>query len=205
VVVLAAAQPSISAGRSDQATGRSGRGIARGRGHQTARLAAVRACRPRSRANGYVNPLAAAAVTPKRIDQGVDYAGSGALVAIGEATVTYIATSDTGWPGAFIEYQLRSGPEAGCYVYYAEGVIPTGGLRVGEQVRAGEAIATLDPGNPSGIEIGWGSGAGTQTYAAMAGQWSATSEQDNLPSGAGASFSSLIAALGGPPGKVGVP
>jgi hypothetical protein len=142
-------------------------------------------------------------VTPERIDQGVDYAGSGALIAIGDATITYLATSDTGWPGAFIEYRLRSGPEAGCYVFYAEGVIPIGGLYAGETVRRGQAIATIDPDNPAGIEIGWGAGEGTKTYAAKMGQWSTKAEEDNIPTAAGMSFSSLIASLGGAPGRVG--
>ncbi len=153
--------------------------------------------------NGYVNPLAAATVTPKRIDQGVDYtAGSGTLTAIGDATVTVVATSDTGWPGAFIEYQLASGPAAGCYVFYAEGVNPAVDLQVGEVVRRGEPIATIIPGYSSGIEIGWGAGTGTETYAAQLGEWSATADSDSIPTTAGKAFSSLIASLGGPPGRI---
>jgi murein DD-endopeptidase MepM/ murein hydrolase activator NlpD len=153
--------------------------------------------------NGYVNPLAGAALTSKRIDQGVDYtAGSGTLTAIGAARVTVVATSDTGWPGAFIEYQLADGPAAGCYVYYAEGVSPATDLQVGEPVRAGQPIATIIPGYPSGIEIGWGAGIGTETYAAEMGEWSATSDADSIPTEAGNSFSSLMASLGGPPGRI---
>ena len=142
-------------------------------------------------------------MTPRRIDQGVDYAGSGMLTAIGDATVTFLATSDTGWPGAFIEYRLLGGPESGCYVFYAEGVTPADGMHVGAAVRAGQAIAAIVPDDPSGIEIGWGAGDGTESYAARMGQWSAVAEEDNIPTPAGKSFSSLIAALGGPPGKVG--
>ena len=70
---------------------------------------------------GYFNPLARAEVSSERIDQGVDYAGSGALIAIGAARITFLATANTGWPGAFIDYQLLGGPDNGCYVYYAEG------------------------------------------------------------------------------------
>jgi hypothetical protein len=151
---------------------------------------------------GYLNPLARARVTPERIDQGVDYAGSGTLTSIGAASITHLATTDTGWPGAFIEYQLTSGPDAGCYVYYAEGVRPAPGLRVGQTVRAGQAIATIIPGYSTGIEVGWGAGDTTKTYAAKRGQWSSTNDQDNIPSAPGRSFSALIAATGGPPGKV---
>ena len=151
---------------------------------------------------GYVNPLRSAFVKPERIDQGVDYAGSGTLVAMGAARISYLATSGTGWPGAFIEYQLLDGANAGCFVFYAEGVIPADGLYVGETLNAGQPIATIIPKYPTGIEIGWGAGISTKAYAKVAGQWSATDDQDNVASPAGRSFSALIAALGGPPGKV---
>ena len=151
---------------------------------------------------GYANPLAGAVVKPERIDQGVDYAGSGTLAAIGAGRVTYLATSESGWPGAFIEYQLLDGADAGCYVYYAEGVIPADGLHVGQTVSAGQPLATIIPKYPTGIELGWGAGAATKAYAKVAGQWSAADDHDNVASPAGRSFSALIAALGGPPGKV---
>jgi hypothetical protein len=151
---------------------------------------------------GYVNPLAGARVTPERVDQGVDYAGSGTLTALGAAHITHVAMSETGWPGAFIEYRLLGGPDVGCYVYYAEGVWPAGGVRVGETVPAGQAIATIIPGYSSGIEIGWGAGTSTKTYAAKIGEWSSTNDADSIPSDAGKRFSALISSLGGPPGKV---
>jgi hypothetical protein len=151
---------------------------------------------------GYVNPLASARVTRERIDQGVDYSGSGTLAAIGAGRVAWVSTSGTGWPGAFIEYQLSGGPDGGCYVYYAEGVTPPPGLRVGDVVRAGQAIATVIPGWASGIEIGWGAGVSTKTYAAEMGEWSRRNDADNIATAAGKSFSALIASLGGPPGKV---
>src|SRR5205823_9499627 len=66
--------------------------------------------------------------------------GSGPLRAMGAARITYLATVATGWPGAFIEYQLINGAEAGCYVFYAEAVTPAPGLHVGEIVRAGQTI-----------------------------------------------------------------
>jgi hypothetical protein len=171
-------------------------------GPRRAGAAPTQPCQPADVSTGYVNPLAGAAVTPRRIDQGVDYAGSGTLVAIGDATITHLATSETGWPGAFIEYQLLSGPESGCYVFYAESVTPAEGLYVGETVRAGQAIATIIPDYSTGIEIGWGAGEGTRTYAAKMGQWSARAEEENIPTAAGMSFSSLIASLRGPPGRM---
>ncbi len=161
-----------------------------------------RDCRPSDDSAGYVNPLAHASVTPRRIDQGVDYAGSGTLGALGPARITYLAAVDTGWPGAFIEYQLLSGAEAGCYVYYAEGVLAVQGLYVGETIAAGEPIATIVPGTSTGIEIGWAANDGTKSYAADTGQWSETHEADDIPSAPGLYFSALIGALGGPPGRI---
>jgi hypothetical protein len=146
--------------------------------------------------NSYVNPLAHASLTPERIDQGVDYSGSGTLTALGAGRVTYVGTSGTGWPGAFIEYRLTSGADSGRYVFYAEHVSPL--VRVGQTLRPGQSVATIG----GGIEIGWGSGVGTQPLAQAEGQWSHTSDAENYASPAGRSFSALIASLGGPPGKV---
>jgi hypothetical protein len=216
LILLAATRPSVSDGRRAHASAtaahvdayRAARGSrSADAGHAapgsgSAGVTGARTCQLVDNPIGYVNPLAGAAVTPKRIDQGVDYTGSGTLTAIGAATVTSIATSDTGWPGAFIEYQLLGGPESGCFVFYAEGVTPAEGLHVGETIRAGQAVAAIIPNYSSGIEIGWGADDGTKTYAAKMGEWSARAEQDNIPTAAGKSFSSLIASLGGPPGKV---
>jgi murein DD-endopeptidase MepM/ murein hydrolase activator NlpD len=168
----------------------------------TSAAARAAACVPTVAPAGYVNPLAGATVKPERIDQGVDYAGSGTLVAIGAGRVTYVGTTNTGWPGAFVEFRLSSGADAGCYVYYAEGVIPADGLSVGDTVAAGQPIATIIPKYPTGIELGWGSGRATKAYAKVAGQWSTTDDEDNIATAAGKSFSALIDALGGPSGKV---
>jgi peptidoglycan hydrolase-like protein with peptidoglycan-binding domain len=148
---------------------------------------------PKPVTNGYVNPLADASVRPERIDMGVDYAGTGTLTAMGQAKVTFVGTSGTGWPGAFIEYQLLNGPDAGRYVYYAEGVRPASGIYVGAVLQPGQAVAYLIPGWSTGIEIGWGSGIGTSTLAEELGE-------HTYPTSAGENMSALIASLGGPPG-----
>ena len=171
-------------------------------GGSRAGVSGMRGCALAVVTDGYVNPLANAAVKPERIDQGVDYAGSGTLVAMGSARVTHVATSNTGWPGAFIEYKLLGGADAGCSVFYAEGVIPADGLRVGEAISAGQPIASIIPTYPTGIEIGWGAANGTDAYASVAGQWRGDDDQKNVATAAGKNFSALIAALGGPPGKV---
>ena len=206
-LALTGALTSVSAGRGDQAPAATHAGAAASSRHAgpraaVTRPAATRDCVPTTGAGGYVDPLAGAQVTPERIDQGVDYAGSGTLVALGPGRITYLATSATGWPGAFIEYRLLAGPDAGCYVYYAEGVTPAAGLQVGAVVAAGQAVASIIPGWPTGVELGWGAGVSTKTYAVKRRQWSAADDADNVASGAGKSFSALIAALGGPAGKV---
>jgi hypothetical protein len=167
-----------------------------------AALAAWRRCPLAIAPAGYVNPLAQAIVNPERVDQGVDYAGVGKLVAIGAGRITHLTTEGSGWPGAFIQYRLLDGADAGCYVYYAEGVVPADGLRVGEAVSAGQPIATIIPAYSTGIELGWGAGVGTKAYAQVAKQWNPTDDEDNVASAAGKSFSGLIGALGGPPGKI---
>jgi hypothetical protein len=151
--------------------------------------------------SGYVNPLADAKVTPERIDQGVDYSGSGALNALGDGQITYVGTSGTGWPGAFIEFRLLGGPDAGRYVYYAEDVTPAQGLHVGQRVSAGQKLATIYQGG-SGIEVGWGANRGTETYAAAHGGWTSSQDSNNVATSAGKSFSALLSSLGAPPGKV---
>jgi hypothetical protein len=121
---------------------------------------------------------------------------------LGAARITYVSTHGTGWPGAFIEYRLLDGVDAGCYVYYAEGIKPLGGLHVGQTVAAGQPIAGIIQGWSTGIELGWGAGVSTVTYAAAKHQWSAHSDAESIASPVGKSFSALIAALGGTAGKV---
>jgi hypothetical protein len=158
-------------------------------------------CQPVVGVAGYVNPLRHTRLTGERIDQGVDYAGTGLLGALGRARVTRVDTADTGWPGAFIEYRLLDGADAGCYVYYAEGVTPVQGLHAGQVVTPGQRLASIVPGWSTGIEIGWGSGANATTLAAKTREWTAHDDAADIPSAAGRSFSSLVRALGGPPGK----
>ncbi len=159
-------------------------------------------CQPTAATSGYVNPLAQATLISERIDMGVDYAGTGRLLALGAGRITYVGTSGTGWPGAFVEYRLLNGPDAGCFVYYAEGVRPASWLHVGETVHAGQGIAYVIPGWDTGMEIGWGAGRSTRTYAQLSGTWTPSEDAEDVATRAGRSFSALIADLGGPPGKV---
>ena len=80
---------------------------------------------------GYVNPFAHAQVTPSRIDQGVDYGGTGPIDALGPGRVVLVSTTDSGWGNGdgWVSYQLTGGAYAGDYVYVAEGITPTRSAR----------------------------------------------------------------------------
>jgi hypothetical protein len=142
-------------------------------------------------AAGYVNPLANASVHAERIDQGVDYAGSGTLGAIGPGVVTNVVGSGSGWEGGgYVEYKLTAGPYAGRSVYYAEGVTPT--VSVGDTLSPGQAVATIVPGSSTGIEIGFAAGKGQSSYASVYGG----GYGEGQLTAAGQAFSQLLTSLG---------
>lgn len=146
-------------------------------------------------ASGYVNPLANASVQAERIDQGVDYAGSGTIGALGPAVVTQVQASGSGWEGGgYVEYKLTAGPYAGRYVYAAEGVTPT--VSVGQTLSAGQPVATIVSGSSTGVEMGFASGVGESSYASQYGG----GYSEGQLTAAGQAFSNLIASLGAPAG-----
>ncbi len=108
-------------------------------------------------ATSYVNPFALSTnLVTGRIDQGVDFVGSGAIVAIGNAKVLRVGAP--GWPEeGGVLYQLLDGPLKGETIFLYEGVDAT--VQAGQTVKAGEQIATFRPGGS--IEIGFADAAGT--------------------------------------------
>lgn len=148
----------------------------------------------------FVNPIGPG-LRGERVDQGVDYGGSGPLYALGAGTIVNVYNS--GWPGGtFIGLHLDSGQ----YVYYAENIQPT--VSVGQKVSAGQQVGHAT-GGPFGIEIGWAAAPGTgNALAATTGQNKAglaKGDPGAYPTGYGVSFSNLIQSLGGPPGIVSGP
>jgi hypothetical protein len=144
----------------------------------------------------YVNPFAHVQnLVPERIDMGVDYSGTGPVVALGSGRV--FNTNGGGWPGGvFIGITLDSGPYAGKPYYIAECVKPT--VQVGQHVQAGQMIATMyDCG--SGIETGWASGTADEALAASLHQ-QAAGDPGGWSSAAGISFDRLLVAAGAPSG-----
>ncbi|HEX7244927.1 MAG TPA: lytic murein transglycosylase [Solirubrobacterales bacterium] len=96
----------------------------------------------------YVSPFLSA--TEGRIDQGVDFTGTGPIVAVGDAKI--LAVGAPGWPeGGGVLYKLVSGERAGQVIFVYEGVAAT--VHPGESVSAGEQIASFVPGGS--IEIGF--------------------------------------------------
>jgi hypothetical protein len=142
----------------------------------------------------YANPFRDVKnLSPERIDQGVDYGGTGPVYAIGNAVVENVTAS--GWPGGtFIQYKLLDGPAAGMHVYLAEDVHPN--VTVGQLVNANTVLGTMY-GGPHGIETGWADpNPGTQR-ALGASQW----REGGNSTADGVNFNGLLTALGAPGGK----
>jgi murein DD-endopeptidase MepM/ murein hydrolase activator NlpD len=97
---------------------------------------------------GYVNPFLGA--TEGRIDEGVDFTGSGPIVAIGDAVI--LKTGAPGWPeGGGVLYRLLGGSHAGQIIYVYEGIAAT--VHAGDHVAAGQQIGSYVPGGS--IEVGF--------------------------------------------------
>jgi hypothetical protein len=163
---------------------------------------AAQACTAPIALSAYVNPFAhATGIVPQRIDQGVDYDGTGPVAAIGDATIMHISTAGAmGWPGYYyIAYQLDNGPDQRNWVYVAEDITPTPGLHVGQQLSAGQPIATFAYPQNNGIETGWAQpdAANPQPIAQLDGGYG-----EGQRTAAGDNFSALLAATGAPPGNV---
>jgi biotin carboxyl carrier protein len=148
-------------------------------------------------AKGYADPFSQIrGLTPERIDMGVDYSGTGPVLALGSGTV--FNTNGGGWPGGvFVGIKLDSGPYAGRAYFVAEDVKPT--VRVGDHVRAGQQIASMYHGS-AGIETGWAAGSGDQPLAEALGQQNKSGDPGGWSSAAGISFDRVLVAVGTPSG-----
>jgi hypothetical protein len=143
----------------------------------------------------YLNPLRRAHITPERIDQGVDYAGSGPIYALGPGIIR--ETTNSGWPGgAFIAEELTAGPDSGAIVYYAENISPR--VHVGQSVNARDVVGDIT----GGIEVGWGAAPPHlgESAAKVHGQVT-PGHPAGQATGYGVSFNNLLKSLGAPGGK----
>jgi hypothetical protein len=118
---------------------------------------------------GYLNPLRDVGdLVPERIDQGVDFSGSGPVYALGNGVVTNAMADNPGWDGGWITYQLTSGEDEGLMVYVAEDITPT--VQVGQQVTSSTVVGNMFEGG-EGIEMGWAqpTGANAESQLSVAG------------------------------------
>jgi hypothetical protein len=146
-------------------------------------------------APAYLNPFRDIGnLFPERIDQGVDFGGSGPVYALGDATITNAQAYNGGWGGGWITYQLTDGPAAGLMVYVAEDVTPD--VQVGQQVTPWTVIGTMYNGG-EGIETGWAqpTGASAESQLAVAGGIGGLGP---FPTSVGLNFEELLEWLGVP-------
>jgi hypothetical protein len=134
---------------------------------------------------------------------GIDYAGSGALLALGNGKVIYASNHDSGplscwgrtcWPGGgVVVYRLTNGPFVGKYIYVAENI--TVSVRSGQKIRAGARIATLHPGLPD-METGWASGHGPETLSIARGHQCTCGDPGGWSTIEGRNFDQLLVFVG---------
>jgi hypothetical protein len=156
----------------------------------------------------YTNPMSAIqGLSPERIDMGVDYAGSGSLLALGAGKVIRASNHDDGpsscwgktcWPGGgIVIYRLSYGPFAGKYVYVAENITVT--VKEGQHVKAGQPIATLHDASPN-METGWASGRASETLSFADHHQCTCGDPGGWSAIEGRNFNQLLTALGAPSG-----
>jgi hypothetical protein len=150
-------------------------------------------------AAGYNNPLRSiSGLIPERIDQGVDFEGSGPIYALGDAVITNATATDWGWPGGgWITYRLTKGPAAGLTVFVAENVTPT--VSLGEHVTSDTVIAKMYDGGV-GIEMGWAT-SDSSTARSQLADAGGISGDGPFPTEIGMNFEQLLQALGVPAGN----
>ena len=144
---------------------------------------------------GYLNPLRGiSGLVPERIDEGVDFGGSGPVYALGDAVITN-ASENSGWPGGgWITYQLTDGPAAGLVVYVAEDVTPA--VTVGQHVSSSTVIANMFAG-ADGIETGWAQPTGVSAESELP-EAGGIGAGGPFPTRVGVDFDELLQALGVP-------
>jgi hypothetical protein len=156
-------------------------------------VSAVVADRP---GGSYRNPLRGViGLVAERIDDGVDFAGTGPVYALGDAVVTGAAGNNFGWPGGgWITYRLTGGPGVGLVVYVAEDIIPA--VVVGQRVSSSTVIGTMFDGG-DGIETGWAQPSGLSAESELP-QAGGIGGLGPFPTRIGVSFDELLQSLGVP-------
>jgi murein DD-endopeptidase MepM/ murein hydrolase activator NlpD len=131
----------------------------------------------------YVSPFLNAITG--RIDQGVDFTGTGPIAAVGDAEI--LATGAPGWPeGGGVLYKLLSGSRAGEVIFVYEGIQAT--VHAGQRVSAGDRIGVFVAGGS--IEMGFADASGAPLSHAE--------YQEGEETVWGREMASFLASIGGP-------
>jgi hypothetical protein len=143
---------------------------------------------------GYRDPLrGVSGLVPERIDDGVDFAGTGPVHALGDAVVTMATGTNIGWPGGgWITYRLTGGPAAGLTVYVAEDITPA--VAVGQSVSPSTGIGTMFDGG-DGIETGLAQPTGVSAESQLP-EAGAIAGLGPFPTRIGVNFDELLQSLG---------
>lgn len=140
--------------------------------------------------SSYQNPFRGIVnLVPERIDQGVDFSGTGPIYAIGDGTVNGVYPN---WFGTepLVAYTLSDGPAQGKTVYVAECITPN--VQANQIVTSNTVIAQMtNCGN--GIETGWANSSNLPDSMARY-CW------DGHSSSFGVNFSQFLQSIGGPAG-----
>jgi hypothetical protein len=146
--------------------------------------------------SSYRNPLrGVTGMVRERIDEGVDFAGTGPVYALGDAIVTNATGTNYGWPGGgWITYRLTDGPGMGLMVYVAEDIVPS--VVTGQRVSSSTVIGTMYNGG-DGIETGWAQPTGL-TAESQLPQAGGIGGLGPYPTRVGLNFEELLQSLGVP-------
>ena len=144
----------------------------------------------------YRNPLReVSGLARERIDEGVDFAGTGPVYALGDAVVTGASGTNYGWPGGgWITYRLTSGPGAGLVVYVGEDITPA--VTTGQHVSSTTVVGTMFDGG-DGIETGWAQSTGLSAESELP-EAGSIAGLGPFPTRVGVNFDSLLQSLGVP-------
>ena len=144
----------------------------------------------------YRNPLRGViGLVRERVDEGVDFAGTGPVYALGDAVVTSATGTNYGWPGGgWITYRLTSGPGAGRMVYVAEDIIPA--VQKGPHGSAATVLGTMFDGG-DGIETGWAQSTSLSAESQLPAA-GAIGGLGPFPTRVGLNFEELLQSLGVP-------
>lgn len=144
----------------------------------------------------YRNPLRDVdGLVLERIDQGVDFYGSGPVYAVGDAVITNATGDSAGWPGGgWITYQLTDGTDAGLMAYVAEDVTPA--VQVGQHVSSLTVIGNMFAAG-DGIETGWAQTSGL-TAESQLPEAGGIGGGGPFPTMIGVNFDELLQSLGVP-------